>query len=444
MSSTPSTNHIRHMVELMTMPMHGWVMYPVVRGLLQLTMSEGGSLVGNHKNGPLVRDLALELLRLWFASLKPTGGSFAGALKPNGTDPDPTGDPVIANVIKTLTPTIAGENGTTRPDPAGAAHLDHAARTLRDCIRDAIVNPYYGFRAVANLFHTVETDTTADAYTLLNDCMSQLDPLETMIDAPDQLYALEKHAATNHNAVWRIEDLERYAIEIRASFRSSTTEHKMSNRLQIDRKFGIGHLQHLASKNHLQAQRAATPGGHGAPTASAQHAVRELLLGVCADPKLTGADIKALTKDRLLNLNVGNVSTKRARHSGDARPSRIQYDRDGVSLNRLNPRAATMSGRRHPDVPDRRASNGGPPRRAAVALVTPAMITGATAQVNISGRPGPGGRATAPNPSATHDSGPSGNARRRSPQPGRDKSRDSCGLCGELGHWRAECPHRVA
>ena len=28
--------------------------------------------------------------------------------------------------------------------------------------------------------------------------------------------------------------------------------------------------------------------------------------------------------------------------------------------------------------------------------------------------------------------------------PGHDKSRDACGLCGELGHWRAECPHRVA
>ena len=432
------------MVELMTMPTHGWVMYPVVRGLLQLTMSEGGSLVGNHKNGPHIRDDALELLRLWFGSLKPTGGSFAGALKPNGTDPDPTGDADLANVIKALTPTTAGENGAARPDPAAAARLDHAARTLRDCVRDAIENPYYGFRAVANLFHSVETDTTADAFTLLNDCMSQLDPLETMIDGPDQLYVLEKHAATNHNAVWRIEDLERYSNEIRASFRSSTSEHKMPSKVQVDRKFGIGHLQYLASKNHLQAQRAATPGGHGAPTASAQHAVRELLLGVCADPRLTGADIKALTKDRLLNLNVGNVSTKRARHSGDARPSRIQYDRDGVSLNRLNPRAATMSGRRHPDVPDRRASNGGAPRRAAAALVTPAMITGATAQVNISGRPGPGGRATAPNPSATHGSGPSGNARRRSPQPGRDKSRDSCGLCGELGHWRAECPHRVA
>ena len=87
------------MTELMTMPMHGWVLYPVIRGLLQLTMSEGGSLVGNHKNGPHIRDDALELLRLWFASLKPTGGSFAGALKPNGTDPDPTGDADLANVI---------------------------------------------------------------------------------------------------------------------------------------------------------------------------------------------------------------------------------------------------------------------------------------------------------------------------------------------------------
>jgi len=99
------------MSELMRAPMHGWLLYPVVRALLELTMDENalGDLLGKSKDPSQTRDLAMELLRLWFMSLKPRGGSFAGAVKSNGTDPDPTGVSNLPNVIAELTPD-AGEH----------------------------------------------------------------------------------------------------------------------------------------------------------------------------------------------------------------------------------------------------------------------------------------------------------------------------------------------
>jgi hypothetical protein len=81
-----------------------------------------------------------------------------------------------------MTPLI-GDNGTL--------NLDNATRVLRDVVRDAINNPYYGIRARAGLFQMVDTDTDANAYTLLDDCMSQLDPLEALLNGPEQLYALQ-------------------------------------------------------------------------------------------------------------------------------------------------------------------------------------------------------------------------------------------------------------
>lgn len=54
MAFPPSTNHIRDMSELMKDPMHGWVLYPILRALLKLTVAKGGSLSGDYKNGSKV------------------------------------------------------------------------------------------------------------------------------------------------------------------------------------------------------------------------------------------------------------------------------------------------------------------------------------------------------------------------------------------------------
>ena len=433
--SLPATNHIRAMSELMKIPSQGWLLYPIVRSLLELAVDEnsvpGGGSLAKQRDPGLVRDTAMNLLRLWFVSLKPRGGSFAGATKVNGavTVPDPAGEADLPAVITTLIPGI-GEHG--------ASVTDAAARLLRDVVRDAVTNPYYGFRACANLFHSVETDNLENAYTLLNDCMSQLDPLEALIHGPDHLYSLEKHGATNHAAVFRVEQLQRYEADLLASFRSSTKVTKMPDALLTERKFYIGHLQHLASRNHLTASARHDP---GASTASAQYVVRELFAEVCADPKLTGEQIKQRIADGLTNVrgDIGSVQTRRVYRNGEPRPSPIPYDRNGNSLPHLNNRAAVMSGRRHPSLSataERTARPARPARRAAAA-----EVTGATAQVTNGNRASPGPRAPTRGPAGGP---PNALTRKRNAGPGRDKSRDACGSCGELGHWRAECPHRVA
>lgn len=155
-----SSDHLRNLTSLMRIPQHDWVIIPLIRTLIKRTSAPDGALYGN-KYSTQIRDLALQIVNKYFASLKPRGGSFAGALKANG-ELDPSGNADL-QVVTTLMKVGLESSATS---------VVSAARILKDLTKDLIVNSKYGTRAVANLFGMVEVESVQDAYR----CCSQLDP----------------------------------------------------------------------------------------------------------------------------------------------------------------------------------------------------------------------------------------------------------------------------
>lgn len=126
------------------------------------------------------------LLRTWFMSLKPRGGSFAGAVKASG-DLDPTCIVSRENVIISLTPSV----GELHPPE----RLHVAARPLGGAPR----RPRSALRARESRRHE-----------------------------PRRRF--------------RAEELQRYEKDLLILFRSSTKETKMASHLLLNRRQSIGHL----------------------------------------------------------------------------------------------------------------------------------------------------------------------------------------------------------
>jgi hypothetical protein len=343
--------------------------------------------------------------------MKPRGGSWAGAVRGQNNEPDPTGESDMSAVITTLKTDLSEKTKEI---------VDNAARVLLVIVKDLVLNETYGLRAVVELCELVDVDGAADAYSLLNDCMSQLDPLEALLYGPGDLIALQAEGVTHHGIRFRATDLRRYERRLLAAFSSSTSERQLSSATLLERRSVIRTLQYMQSKAFLLDNK----GQPDAPTPSAQQVTRDFFHKVCCErgaavPKEAEA-IEAAMQVELAGIQAGRVICDQSLRAGRAVANMA------LASMRLSDGSRPTPG-----------AEGGRP----VALPGPGRRTLASAraesrrEMRRAARP----RANAVRPNTMH-------ASNMPPRPEHSSGhslapRTECPNCGEFGHWGRDCPH---
>ena len=389
MSDDPQTN-LRYFALMMRSPQHGWVIIPFVQALLDRSIRPEGQLYG-IKDGFATKDYATSLANLYFDSLRPRGGSWAGAVRGQNNEPDPTGESDM-NAIVAIMKTDLSEKSKE--------NVDNAARVLLVLVKDLVANQSYGLRSTTGLCELVDVDGASNAYSLLDDCMSQLDPLEALLYGPGDLITLQTEGVTNHDIRFRASDLRRFERRLLASFRTSTTDRQLSSTILLERRSVIRTLQYMQSRQFL----ANTRGQPGAPTPSGQQVTRDFFHRICCErgagvPKEAEA-IEAAMQTELSGIPTGRVICER-----------VERGARGVANMAVAPTAGGLQ----------RA-----PRAAPYSLGS-----------------GPRG-----NPNAGRGGRGDGRPRAHAARPGSSGPapqgpRTACPNCGEFGHWARECPQRT-
>ena len=389
--STDEPTSLRNYALLMRAPQHGWVIIPFIQALLDNSIKPGG-LMYALRDAFATRDFASKFARRFFDALKPRGGSFAGAVRGQNNEADPTGE---ANMDAIITEFKADLSDKTKEV------VDNAARLLLAVVKEMITNNKFGLRTVTEKCELVDIDGASDAYSLLDDCMSQLDPLEALLYGPGDLIALQTEGATNHGVRFRAAELRRYERRLLASFRTSTTERQLSSATLLERRSIIRTLQYMQSKAFLLDSR----GQPGAPTPSAQSVVRDFYHRVLS-ARADAAAIEVAMQTELSGIQAGRVICDQSPRAGRA----------AATLALASMRASDGSQRSHAERAPAPRARGDQKRRDSPRA--PRARANAVHQRPNAGRPPNAARpgaATAP--------------------------RTECPNCGEFGHWGRDCPH---
>jgi len=166
-----SPANLRYFALLMRAPQHGWILVPFVQALIDRSIGPEGQLFG-AKDCFATKDYAVALANRYFANLKPRGGSWAGAVRGQNNEPDPTGESDMSAIVTIMKADLSEKTKEI---------VDNAAHVLLVIVKDLVLNETYGLRSTVELCELVDVDGATDAYSLLNDCMSQLDPLEALL-----------------------------------------------------------------------------------------------------------------------------------------------------------------------------------------------------------------------------------------------------------------------
>lgn len=405
MLDSPQAN-LRYFALLMRAPQHGWILIPFVQALLDRLIEPEGQLFG-ARDCFAIKDFAVQLANRYFDQLKPRGGSWAGAVRGQNNEPDPTGEPDMNAIVTILKADLSEKTKEI---------VDNAARVLLVIVKDLILNEKYGLRATTELCELVDVDGATDAYSLLNDCMSQLDPLEALLYGPGDLITLQAEGVTHHNIRFRATDLRRYERRLLAAFRTSTSERQLSSATLLERRSVIRTLQYMQSKAFLRDHRG-LPGG---PTPSAQQVTRDFFHRICGErgaaiPKEADA-IEAAMQIELSGIQAGRVICDQSLRIGRAVASMaIESMRNPDRTARSTRDATAASTRRERAAGGRREAERSARHRANA--VRPNVMRASNAP-----RPG-------------HTSGHS-SEHSRAPS-------TECPNCGEFGHWGRDCPRRA-
>ena len=279
----------KNLARVINVPHGQFALFMYLERTVQYAFCPDGALF-KEKHKMKLQDAMIRLIRVYRTYLKPAGGSHAGNEAKDGEHD-------LSAVVALLTEEDPDENFNDKYSLA-ADYLKNLI--LFDLRQGHLRNECEKFNE-----HFDGASPSLNVYSLLDEMMNDLMPLEALMLGPSICLDLDRHHVLNFDATFPYAEIQRESQLLHEAFRQTTHASAMSNDLEAHRREIIKDLMYLGSKAaHHRIGAGAEPGFLRA-------SANELLRKICITrPALSVAAVDSLMLELRQQHPKAHLSTK--------------------------------------------------------------------------------------------------------------------------------------